>query len=458
MNQKFAVVLAAGQGTRMKSKLYKVLHKVCGKPMVQHIVDKLKSISVDEIAVVVGHGADAVKQQLGSDINYAFQEQQLGTAHAVLMCKNLLKDKVGTTIVVTGDTPLIKEETLKGLMQHHLQVNAAATVLTTVLDDATGYGRIVRNQQSHVERIVEHKDATAEEREIREISTGIFCFDNQKLFAALAEVRNDNVQGEYYLPDVIEILTKQNEIISAYQTDDSEEGMGVNDRVQLSYAEQVMRRKINEGHMRNGVTLIDPATTYIEADVVIGRDSIIEPGTYLRGETVIGDDCVVGPQADLTDTTVENEVHIQYTVVHQSTIRNAASVGPFAYVRPGSDIGEHTKVGDFVELKNTKLGNGSKVSHLSYLGDATVGQHVNVGCGTITVNYDGVKKHRTLIGDHAFIGCNANLIAPVQIGDGAYVAAGSTINQDVPEQSMAIARERQINKEGYAAKLLRKEK
>jgi len=458
MNQKFAVVLAAGQGTRMKSKLYKVLHKVCGKPMVQHIVDKLRNISVDEIAVVVGHGAEAVKQQLGSDIKYAFQEQQLGTAHAMLMCKDLLKDKVGTTIVVTGDTPLIKEETLRGLMQHHLQVHAAATVLTTVLDDATGYGRIVRNHQSHVERIVEHKDATEEERKIGEISTGIFCFDNQKLFAALAEVRNDNVQGEYYLPDVIEILTKQNEMISAYQTDDPEEGMGVNDRVQLSYAEQVMRRRINEGHMKNGVTLIDPATTYIEADVVIGRDSVIEPGTHLRGKTVVGEDCVVGPQADLTDTIVENEVHIQYTVVQQSTIRNVASVGPFAYVRPGSDIGEHTKVGDFVELKNTILGNGSKVSHLSYLGDATVGQHVNVGCGTITVNYDGVKKHRTIIGDNAFIGCNANLIAPVQIGDGAYVAAGSTINQDVPEQSMAIARERQTNKEGYAAKLLRKEK
>jgi len=458
MNQKFAVVLAAGQGTRMKSKLYKVLHKVCGKPMVQHIVDKLRNISVDEIAVVVGHGAEAVKQQLGSDIKYAFQEQQLGTAHAMLMCKDLLKDKVGTTIVVTGDTPLIKEETLRGLMQHHLQVHAAATVLTTVLDDATGYGRIVRNHQSHVERIVEHKDATEEERKIGEISTGIFCFDNQKLFAALAEVRNDNVQGEYYLPDVIEILTKQNEMISAYQTDDPEEGMGVNDRVQLSYAEQVMRRRINEGHMKNGVTLIDPATTYIEADVVIGRDSVIEPGTHLRGKTVVGEDCVVGPQADLTDTILENEVHIQYTVVQQSTIRNVASVGPFAYVRPGSDIGEHTKVGDFVELKNTILGNGSKVSHLSYLGDATVGQHVNVGCGTITVNYDGVKKHRTIIGDNAFIGCNANLIAPVQIGDGAYVAAGSTINQDVPEQSMAIARERQTNKEGYAAKLLRKEK
>lgn len=458
MHHKYAVVLAAGQGTRMKSKLYKVLHPVCGKPMVQHIVDRLKSLVMDEIVVIVGHGADKVKEQLGSSIHYAFQEKQLGTAHAVMMSSELLKDKQGTTVVITGDTPLIKQETLQQLMAHHAATQAAATVLTTVLPDATGYGRIVRNEQAHVERIVEHKDTNEAERQIKEISTGIFCFDNQKLFAALQQVNNDNSQGEYYLPDVIGILKKQNQIISAYLTEDAEDGMGVNDRVQLAQAEQIMRRRINEGHMRNGVSIIDPSTTYIEADVIIGADTIIQPGSFLRGKTVIGEDCIIGPNADLSDTHLESGVAVQYSVISDSIIRKEASVGPFAYIRPGSEVGEHVKVGDFVELKNTRLGNHSKVSHLSYLGDAEVGENVNVGCGTVTVNYDGVKKYKTVIGDHSFIGCNANLVAPVNVGQGSYVAAGSTVTQDVPDGALAIARERQLNKEGYANKLLRKEK
>jgi bifunctional UDP-N-acetylglucosamine pyrophosphorylase / glucosamine-1-phosphate N-acetyltransferase len=456
MSQKYAVVLAAGQGTRMKSKLYKVLHSVCGKPMVQHIVDHLNHLMMNEIVVVVGHGADMVKEQLGDRVQYALQEQQLGTAHAVMMCRDLLQDKTGTTMVLTGDTPLIKEETLARLIEHHEQTGAAATILTTEVQDATGYGRIVRNSLGTVARIVEHKDATEEERQICEINTGIFCFDNQKLFSALTNVKNDNVQGEYYLPDVIEILKEQEEVISAYLTPDYEEGLGVNDRVQLAKAEAVLRNRINEKHMRNGVTIIDPASTYIEADVVIGSDSIVHPGTMLRGKTVIGEDCKIGPNADLTNTIMEDQVKVQYSVVTDSQIRKGASVGPFAYIRPGSDVGEEAKVGDFVELKNTVLGNGSKVSHLSYLGDSEVGQGVNIGCGTITVNYDGVKKYKTIIGDHAFIGCNANLIAPVSIGDGAYIAAGSTITHNVPDDALAIARERQVNKEGYAKKMPRK--
>ena len=456
MSQKYAVVLAAGQGTRMKSKLYKVLHSVCGKPMVQHIVDHLNHLMMNEIVVVVGHGADMVKEQLGDRVQYALQEQQLGTAHAVMMCRDLLQDKTGTTMVLTGDTPLIREETLAKLIEHHEQTGAAATILTTEVQDATGYGRIVRNSLGTVARIVEHKDATEEERQICEINTGIFCFDNQKLFSALTNVKNDNVQGEYYLPDVIEILKEQEEVISAYLTPDHEEGLGVNDRVQLAKAEAVLRNRINEKHMRNGVTIIDPASTYIEADVVIGSDSIVHPGTMLRGKTVIGEDCIIGPNADLTNTIMEDQVKVQYSIVTDSQIRKGASVGPFAYIRPGSDVGEEAKVGDFVELKNTVLGNGSKVSHLSYLGDSEVGQGVNIGCGTITVNYDGVKKYKTIIGDHAFIGCNANLIAPVSIGDGAYIAAGSTITHNVPDDALAIARERQVNKEGYAKKMPRK--
>lgn len=458
MIQKFAVVLAAGQGTRMKSKLYKVLHPVCGKPMVQHIVDRLKALEINEIVVVVGHGAGQVKKQLGESVQYAFQEKQLGTAHAVMMSTDLLKGKQGITVVVTGDTPLIKEETLKRLMEQHIQSGASATILTTVLDDPTGYGRIIRQQDGSVQRIVEHKDASEVERRVQEINTGIFCFDNQKLFTALGQVNNNNVQGEYYLPDVIEILKGQDEVISAYLTADAEDGMGVNDRVQLSQAEQILRKRINEQHMRGGVTIIDPNSTYIEADVVIGADTVLQPGTFLRGKTVIGEDCVIGPQADLKDITVENGVTIQYSVISQSQIRKEATIGPFAYIRPNSEVGEKAKVGDFVELKNTRLGNGSKVSHLSYLGDAQIGDDVNVGCGTITVNYDGVHKHKTIIGDHSFIGCNSNLIAPVTVGESAYVAAGSTVTKDVPDGALAIAREKQVNKEGYAAKILHKEK
>lgn len=458
MIQKFAVVLAAGQGTRMKSKLYKVLHPVCGKPMVQHIVDRLKLLEINQIVVVVGHGAEQVKQQLGQSVQYAFQGQQLGTAHAVMMSTDLLKEKQGITVVVTGDTPLIKEETLKRLMEQHIETGAAATILTTVLDDPTGYGRVLRLQDGSVQRIVEHKDASEEERRVQEINTGIFCFDNQKLFSALSQVNNNNVQGEYYLPDVIEILKEQDEIISAYLTPDAEDGMGVNDRVQLSQAEQILRKRINEQHMRAGVSIIDPNSTYIEAEVIIGADTVLQPGTFLRGKTIIGEDCIIGPQADLTDTTVENGVSIKYAVLSESQIRKEASIGPFAYIRPGSEVGEKAKVGDFVELKNTRLGNGSKVSHLSYLGDAQIGDDVNVGCGTITVNYDGVHKHKTIIGDHSFIGCNANLVAPVTVGEGSYVAAGSTVTKDVPDGALAIAREKQVNKEGYAKKILRKEK
>ena len=458
MAQKFAVVLAAGQGTRMKSKLFKVLHPVCGKPMVQHIVDRLKQVLIDEIVVIVGHGAEQVKEQLGDTVFYAQQEKQLGTAHAVMMGSELLHDKRGTTLVVTGDTPLIRDETLALLMNHHIQTGASATILTTVLDDATGYGRIVRQPDGSVAKIVEHKDASEEQRNIREINTGIFCFDNQKLFQALTKVKDDNVQGEYYLTDVIEILKNDKEIISAYLTKDTEEGIGVNDRVQLSQVEQIMRRRINETHMRNGVTIKDPSSTYIESDVVIGADTVIQPGSFLRGKIQIGENCLIGPNADLSNTVIEDGVSIQYTVVNDSVIRKEANVGPFAYIRPGSDVGERVRVGDFVELKNARLGNGSKVSHLSYLGDAEIGDDVNIGCGTITVNYDGVKKHKTIIGDRSFVGCNANLIAPVTIGEDAYVAAGSTVTRNVPDQALAIAREKQTNKEGYAAKLLRKEK
>ncbi|WP_139492597.1 bifunctional UDP-N-acetylglucosamine diphosphorylase/glucosamine-1-phosphate N-acetyltransferase GlmU [Brevibacillus dissolubilis] len=458
MSNIYAVILAAGQGTRMKSKLYKVLHPVCGKPMVQHVVDTLASMQVHDSVVVVGHGADLVRQTLGERVQYAFQDKQLGTGHATKQAAPILSEKEGTTLLLYGDVPLLSAETLTSLLSYHHGQEAAVTVLTATMEDPTGYGRIVRSEAGEVLRIVEQKDASAEERAIQEINTGIYCFDNAKLWNALEQVTNNNAQGEYYITDVVGILREAGEKVTAFVAADPDETMGVNDRVQLSMAEAYMRKRINEKHMRNGVTIIDPASTYIEADVVIGNDTVLQPNTILRGTTAIGSDCVLGPQADLTNVTVADGVKIQYSVLTDSAVEQSATVGPFAYVRPDSHIGPNVKIGDFVELKNAKIGQGSKVPHLSYIGDAEIGENVNIGCGTISVNYDGAKKHKTIVGDNAFIGCNSNLVAPVEIGKNAYVAAGSTITKNVPEDALGIARERQENKLGYAARLPRKGK
>ncbi|WP_442597362.1 bifunctional UDP-N-acetylglucosamine diphosphorylase/glucosamine-1-phosphate N-acetyltransferase GlmU [Neobacillus sp. D3-1R] len=453
MSNRYAIILAAGQGTRMKSKLYKVLHPVCGKPMVQHVVDQISHLKIEQIVTIIGHGAEKVKAQLGTTSSYALQEEQLGTAHAVIQAKDALEDKEGVTIVVCGDTPLIKAETMENLFQHHLSNKAKASVLTAKAEDPTGYGRIIRNEAGHVEKIVEHKDASEDERKIAEINTGTYCFDNQALFNALKSVSNDNVQGEYYLPDVIEILKKQGEIVTAYQTSDFHETLGVNDRVALAEAEKIMRSRINEAQMRNGVTIIDPQNTYIDAGVEIGRDTVIYPGTTIKGQTVIGEDCVIGPNSEIDTCQIGNDTIIKQSVAHNSSIGSHVNIGPFAHIRPDSSISDDVKIGNFVEIKKAQFGKGSKASHLSYIGDAEVGSNVNLGCGSITVNYDGKNKYLTKIGDSVFVGCNSNLVAPVTIGDGAYIAAGSTITDDVPGDALSIARARQVNKENYVQKL-----
>jgi bifunctional UDP-N-acetylglucosamine pyrophosphorylase/glucosamine-1-phosphate N-acetyltransferase len=453
MDNRYAVILAAGQGTRMKSSLYKVLHPVCGKPMVQHVLDQVSKLELTKIVTVVGHGAEKVKSNLGDTSEYALQSEQLGTAHAVLQAASFLESKEGTTIVICGDTPLITSETMSSLLAHHQETNAKATILTAKADDPTGYGRIVRNAEGTVEKIVEHKDATELERSIAEINTGTYCFDNQELFKALSNVSNDNVQGEYYLPDVIEILKKEGKIVSAYQTTSFDETLGVNDRIALSQAEKIMKQRINKEHMRNGVSLIDPDHTYISADAVIGRDTVIYPGTMILGETVIGENCIIGPNTEIKDCTVQNETKIRQSVAHDSHIGNSVAIGPFAHIRPASTISDEVKIGNFVEIKKSTMGKGSKASHLSYIGDAEVGSDVNLGCGSITVNYDGKNKFLTKIEDGAFIGCNSNLIAPVTIGKGAYVAAGSTVTNDVPEKALTVARSRQVNKENYVDRL-----
>ncbi len=453
MSNRYAVILAAGQGTRMKSKLYKVLHPVCGKPMVQHVVDQVKKLNIEEIVTIIGYGAEKVKAQLGETSQYALQKEQLGTAHAVMQAEGSLAGKEGVTIVVCGDTPLIKAETMEALFKHHEQAGAKATILTARIADPTGYGRIIRNEHHHVEKIVEHKDATETEREINEINTGTYCFDNRALFAALKKVSNDNVQGEYYLPDVIEILKHEGEVVSAFQTNDLDETLGVNDRVALAEAERIMRSRINESHMRNGVTIIDPVTTYIESEVAIGPDTVIYPGTVLKGKTVIGADCQIGPHSEIESCQIGDETVIRQSAAFNSSIGTRVNIGPFAHIRPESDIHDDVKVGNFVEIKKAVFGNGSKASHLSYIGDAEVGSGVNIGCGSITVNYDGKNKFLTKIEDDVFIGCNSNLVAPVTIGKGAYVAAGSTITKNVPGNALSIARAHQVNKANYVDKL-----
>lgn len=453
MTNIYAVILAAGKGTRMKSKLYKVLHPVCGKPMVEHVIDHISDLHTNKIVTVVGHGAEKVKSYLEGKSEFALQEEQLGTAHAVMQAESILGEEEGCTLVVCGDTPLIKSSTMEALVNFHKKQQAKATILTAYTEQPDGYGRIIRNEQGMVEKIVEHKDATAEERQVKEINTGTYCFDNRYLFDTLKKVSNNNAQGEYYLPDVIEILKNAGEKVAAYQTEDFSETLGVNDRVALSQAEKIMQKRINEQHMRNGVTLISPDNTFIGPDVAIGSDTVIHPGTVLSGNTSIGAECEIGPNSEVSSCQIGDGTVICHSVAADSEIGSHVAIGPFAHIRPASHIHDDAKVGNFVEIKKSVFGKGSKASHLSYIGDAEVGSGVNIGCGSITVNYDGKNKFLTKIEDDVFIGCNSNLVAPVTVGKGAYVAAGSTITNDVPGEALSIARARQVNKENYAEKL-----
>jgi bifunctional UDP-N-acetylglucosamine pyrophosphorylase / glucosamine-1-phosphate N-acetyltransferase len=453
VSKRYAIILAAGQGTRMKSKLYKVLHPVLGKPMVQHVLEHVKAVGLEEIVTVVGFGSDKVKEQLGDASKFVLQEEQLGTGHAVMQAEELLRDKKGTTLVICGDTPLISEETFLKLVEFHEKEGSKATILTTKAETPYGYGRVIRNANQEVERIVEQKDASPEELLVNEINTGTYCFDNEVLFEALKSVTNKNAQGEYYLTDVIEILKNKSEKVMAYLSPDFDETLGVNDRVALAQAEKTMKLRINEMHMRNGVTIIDPDNTYIETDVVIESDVVIYPGTIISGTSIIRENAIIGPNSEIVNCEVGKDTVIKQSVATDSKIGDRVKIGPFAHIRPDAVIGDEVKIGNFVEIKKSDLGVGSKVSHLSYIGDAHVGSNVNIGCGTITVNYDGKNKYLTTIEDDAFIGCNSNLIAPVTIGKGSYVAAGSTITKDVPADALSVARARQANKEGYASRL-----
>ena len=451
--KKFVVVLAAGKGTRMKSKLYKVLHKVCGKTMVEHVVDAASEVDPEEIVTIVGTGAEDVEKVLEGKSKFAFQKEQLGTGDAVKTAADLLANEDGETLVVTGDTPLFTTETFKSLFNYHQEKGNAATVLTAVAPNPFGYGRIIRDEDGNVLRIVEQKDGNSEELEVKEINTGVFCFDNKKLFEALKHVTNDNAQGEYYLTDVLEILRKNGDKVGAYKMPDFSESLGVNDRVALSQATKIMQKRINEEHMRNGVSFIDPDTAYIDSDVKIGNDTVIEGNIVIKGNTEIGSETVITSGSRIINSKIGNNVTVTSSTIEDSVMEDNTDIGPMSHLRPKAIIRHGAHIGNFVEVKKAEIGVDSKVGHLTYVGDATLGKDINVGCGTIFSNYDGVKKFHTNVGDHSFIGAGATLIAPVNIADHAFVAADSTITKDVDKYDMAIARGRQVNKPDYWHKL-----
>lgn len=448
-----SVILAAGEGTRMKSKIPKVLHEVCGKPILEYVINASKGASVEKNVVIVGHGGDIVREYFKEE-PIIFKTQPIGdgvpygTGFAVMQAMEDIDDS-STVVILYGDTPLITESTIDELINYHSKNQFKATVLTAILDDPTGYGRIIREDTGDILKIVEQKDASEEEKKIKEINSGIYCFDGKLLKYALGKIDNNNAQNEYYVTDVIGILKEEGHKVGAYIIENSTEIHGVNSRVQLAFSEEVMRKRISEYHMVNGVTIINPDNTYIEDGVKIGRDTIIYPGVSLEGNTEIGEDCIIGSNSRIVESMIHNNVSIESSTIENSIVGENTHIGPYAHLRPNSNIGKNAKIGNFVEVKNSTLKDNTKASHLAYIGDADIGHDVNIGCGVVFVNYNGKEKFRTTVGDNAFVGSNSNLVAPVNVESWGYVAAGSTITKEVPEGTLSIARAEQKNIEGW---------
>jgi len=451
MPETHVVILAAGQGTRMKSSLPKVLHPVAGQPMVEHVLRTAGSVSPVTITLIVGHQAAAMREFLGGrqGLQFALQQPQLGTAHALQQAEALLAGRTGTLVLLSGDVPLLSAATLRTLLETHHAAGAAATVVTALAERPYGYGRIIRTG-GRIARIVEERDASPAQRRVREINGGIYAFDIAPLFDALRVIAARNAQGECYLTDLIAVYRRRKLPVETLVVDDPNEIRGINSRSELAEVSSIMRQNKNEELMAAGVTIVDPASTYIDPDVEIGPDTVIHPGVVIQGHTRIGSACEIHAYVRIADSELANRVTIlNFCLIVGARVADEAAIGPFAHLRPTTEIGQGVKIGNFVELKKTTLGAGSKANHLSYLGDATIGAHVNVGAGTITCNYDGQKKHKTVIDDGAFIGSDTQLIAPVRIGKGAYVGAGSSITEDVPPGALGIARGRQSNVEGW---------
>lgn len=450
-----SIILAAGEGTRMKSNYSKVLHKVVNKSILEYVIESSRGANVDKHIVVVGENEEAVRNKFADSVTLKKQNigegLPYGTGYAVMQAIDEVNDE-DLVLILYGDTPLIREETISEFMDYHKENNLDATILTSILEDPSGYGRIVREEDGSILKIVEDKDASLEEKAIREINSGIYIFRGRLLKESLEKINNNNAQNEYYVTDVIEILKSEGYKVGGHIVQDSKDILGVNSRVQLALCESVMRERINEKHMDNGVTLIDPRNTYIDGDVEIGRDTIIYPGVILEGGTKIGENCTIRQNTRVIDSNIGNSVYIESSVIEESRIDDNTKIGPFTHIRPNSNIGENVKLGNFVEVKNSNIGNNTKSSHLTYIGDSDLGEDVNIGCGVVFVNYDGENKFRSTVGDGAFIGCNSNIVSPVNIDRNTYIAAGSTIVKDVEAGELAIARARQENKPNWVNK------
>ena len=438
------LILAAGKGTRMKSDLPKVIHKVNGIPMVKKILNELEKLGTEENILILGHKKEEILKELG-EIKYAVQEEQLGTGHAIMQAENLLKDYEGDVMILCGDTPLLRHETLKAMYEAHKKSGVATTILTSVYENPFGYGRIVKNGEK-VTAIVEEKEADEETKKIKEVNAGVYCCNAKEFFAALKKVTNNNEKGEYYLTDIVEIQVGEGKTVASFVLEDNREILGVNSKVELAEASKILRERKNTSLMEEGVILIDPASTYIEETVKIGRDTVIYPTVMLQGNTVIGENCEIIGCTRIIDSTLGNDIRIESSVIEESIVDDKVTMGPFAHLRPKSHLKEKVHIGNFVEVKKSTLEYGVKAGHLTYLGNATVGKDTNIGAGTITCNYDGVNKFDTVIGENVFIGSDTMLVAPVNIGDKAITGAGSVITKDVAPRALAVERSKQIIK------------
>jgi bifunctional UDP-N-acetylglucosamine pyrophosphorylase / glucosamine-1-phosphate N-acetyltransferase len=449
MEKVSALILAAGMGTRMRSKYPKVIHKVCGRSMINWVISACEEVGIDNAALVTSERNGSVLEVLTRKLPAYIQQEQKGTGHAVMAAVEFIKNNTGSTIILYGDVPLIRPETIKDLIWTHEEKNNDATVLTAKLEEPFGYGRIIRNDEGLIEKIVEQRDADKDEVTIKEINSGIVIYKNASLIKALESIRDDNDQGEYYLTDTIEEINLSGGRAGAYVTNDPEEIMGINDRVQLAEACSIARKRILTTHMLNGVTVEDPVNTYIEADVELEADVVILPGSILEGKSYICADSIIGPATRIKNSKIGQRNEVVNSIIIDSTTGSDTKIGPYSYIRPESVIGDEVKIGDFVEIKKSTIGSRTKISHLTYVGDAFLGENCNLGCGVVVVNYDGKKKNLTKIGDNSFVGCNVNLVSPVELEKDTYIAAGSTITKNVPEKALAIARARQKNLENW---------
>lgn len=445
------LILAAGKGTRMKSDLPKVLHKVNGVPMVKKIVSVLDSIGASENILILGHKKELILEEFNNTASYVVQEEQLGTGHAVMQAEDVLKDFDGTVLVTCGDTPLLTKESFLNLYENHANNNNIATVMTAKIDNPFGYGRIIK-KDGNVIAIIEEKEADEEIKRIDEINVGVFCFNSKELFTALSKISNDNNQGEYYLTDVLKVLAKENKKIGSSLLEDNSEMLGVNSKVQLAMAAKTLRDRKNKELMDDGVILIDPANTYVEESAKIGYDTVIYPNSYIKGNTVIGNNCEILSSTTIVDSKIGNNVRIETSVVEESEIDENATIGPFAHLRPMAKLDKNVHVGNFVEIKKSHLHEGVKTGHLTYIGDTEIGANTNVGAGTITCNYDGKNKHKTIIGKDNFVGSNTIFVAPVETGDNVVTAAGSVITKFIPDRALSFARAKQVNKKEWNKK------